>query len=213
MLFNILRDICRPQWFDIILVLKKSGGCSVGDIATALDKSYMGIKQHCESMRKIGYVDTWRKPRKVGRPEKIYRLTAKINGLFPQAGNELALSLLTAVGQVHGANAPEKLLFNHFRDKGKTYLDKIRGKSVVERATALAKLRDIDGYMSRCAYDKEEGFRILEYHNPLSELMRTYPMAAKAEERMIEQVLGAKVMREEIKSGGQTVNTFRISTL
>jgi len=43
--------------------------------------------------------------------------------------------------------------------------------------------------------------------------MRTYPMAAKAEERMIEQVLGTKVMREEIKSGGQTVNTFRISTL
>lgn len=213
MLFQILRDICRPQWFDIILVLKKSGGCSVGEIATALGKSYMGIKQHCESMRKIGYLDTWRKPRKVGRPEKIYRLTAKINGLFPQTGNELALSLLTVVGQVHGANAPEKLLFNHFRNKGKTYQEKIRGKSVVERATALAKLRDLDGYMSRCAYDKEEGFRILEYHNPLSDLVRAYPMAAKAEERMIEQVLGAKVMREEAKSGGQTINIFRISTL
>lgn len=213
MLFNILRDICRPQWFDIILVLKKSGGCSVGEVAAALGKSYMGIKQHCESMRKIGYLDTWRKPRKVGRPEKIYRLTSKINGLFPQAGNELALSLLTSVGQVHGANAPEKLLFNHFRDKGIAYKEKIRGKSVVERATALAKLRDLDGYMSRCAYDKEEGFRILEYHNPLSELMRAYPIAAKAEERMFEQVLGAKVMREEAKSGGQTINTFRISTL
>jgi len=213
MLFHILRDLCRPQWLDILLVLKKSSGRSVGEIAEELGRSYMGIKQHCVSMEKIGYLDTWRRPRKVGRPEKIYRLTEKAEGLFPQAGNELAMGLLQVVGQVHGVNAPEKLLFNHFLAKAKVYRTKVRGKSVVERATALANLRDLDGYMARCMYDQEDGFRILEYHNPMQALMDAYPMAAKAEERMIEQVLETRISRDTITSGSQKVNVFRVDTL
>ena len=57
------------------------------------------------------------------------------------------------------------------------------------------------------------GFRIEEYHQPLADLCRAYPILLKAEERMVAQVVGAKVTREQWKQGGQTVQVFYIDTL
>ena len=94
MFFKALRDIAKPQWFDIINCLKRSTGMSVAELSSALGMSYMGIKQHCVELDKRGYLDTWRRPKAVGRPEKVYRLTSKAEPLFPQVGNEFSIILL-----------------------------------------------------------------------------------------------------------------------
>jgi len=213
MLIKVLKDISRPQWMDIIQLLKKSEGMSVGELSRELGKSYMGIKQHCVSMEKKGYLETWRRPRPVGRPEKLYRLTGKIDPVFPSMGNELALEMLRIVGDVYGSSAPEKLIFNYFQNRAKHYQGKVKGRSVVEKATAFSKIRDQEGYLSRCGYDKASGFYMEEYHHPMESLGKAYPILLKAEERMVEQVLGARVVRRKVKVGGQNVNRFFISTL
>ena len=213
MVFNLLKEIARPQWMEILAVLKRGQGMAVGELAGELGMSYMGVKQHCEALRKIGMLESFRRPQPVGRPEKIYRLTAKVQPLFPSAGNEVVLDLLKSVGDVYGGAAPEKLLYNFFAAKTQQYKSKVKGKSVAERATALAKIREGEGYMSKVAYDKTTGFRIEEYHHPMEELCKAYPILLKAEERMIESVVGSKVVRESWKNGGQTVHRFQISTL
>jgi len=211
--FKLLKEITRPQWVDILSSIKRGQGKAVGEIARELGVSYMGVKQHCETMVNKGLLEAFRRPRPVGRPEKIYRLTAKAQGLFPQAGASLALDLLKAVGEVFGASEPEKLLFTYFQGRAQYYKSKVKGKSVVERATAFAKLREAEGCISHVAYDKEKGFRIEEYHHPLADLCRVYPILLKAEERMVEQVVGAKVTREQWKQGGHIVHRFYINTL
>ena len=211
--FKLLKEISRPQWVDILSSIKRGQGKAVGEIAREVRASYMGTKQHCESMVKKGLLEAFRRPRPVGRPEKIYRLTAKAQGIFPQAGTSLVLDLLKAVGEVFGASEPDKLLFTYFQTRTQFYRTKVKGKSVVERATAFAKLREAEGCVSQVAYDKEKGFRIEEYHHPLEELARAYPILLKAEERMVEQVVGSKVTRDLWKQGGQTVHVFYISTL
>jgi len=213
MLFKVLDDISRPQWMGIIRILKKSEGMAVGEMSRELGKSYMGIKQHCVAMEKKGYLETWRRPRPMGRPEKLYRLTAKVDPIFPAAGNELAVDMLKVVGDVYGATAPDKLLFNYFQNRVKYYASKVKGRSVVEKATVLAKLRDEEGYLCRCGYDKQRGFYMEEYHHPMGLLGKAYPILFKAEERMIEQVVGARVKRVRVRVGGQYVSRFFINTL
>jgi len=213
MFSKTMREISRPQWLDILASLKRSKGKAVGEISEELGKSYMGIKQHCDSMARRGLLETFRRPRDVGRPEKIYRLTNACDPLFPQEAGAFSSDLLKAVADVYGKPAVEKLLFNLMQSRAERYRKKVRGKSVVERATLFAKLREEEGYSSRVAYDKEKGFRIEEYHNPLGEMFKAHPILAKAEDRMIEQVLGTKVTREVWKSGGQHICVFSVSTL
>ena len=79
----------RSSWAVILEALKRSGGMPVSDLAREVEMSYMGVKQHCLKLCEMGYLEEWRLPRakkEVGRPEKLYRLTAKCDPLFPRAG-------------------------------------------------------------------------------------------------------------------------------
>lgn len=200
MFLPAFRDIARPAWLDILGELKTSGGSPVGELAEALGMSYMGIKQHCMKLVKMGYLETWRVPRKeVGRPEIMYRLTAKCDPLFPEAGVGLTLNVLSAVRTLYGESAPEKLLFHHFQDQLKRWQPRVlKGNSLVEKATRLADLRDKEGCFSRCHYDHQQGFRISEYHHPLARIFAIYPSAAAMELRVMEQLIGSRVVRREV---------------
>ena len=64
---------------------------SVGELSEAMGMSYMGVKKHCIAMQKLGYLDTWRRPKDVGRPEKLYRITQKLDPLFPRIEDDVTL--------------------------------------------------------------------------------------------------------------------------
>ena len=66
----LLRDLSRPKLLDIVMLLKRSPGLSVNEMSGALCMSYMGVKQNCVQLEKLGYLDTWLRPKKAGgRPE------------------------------------------------------------------------------------------------------------------------------------------------
>ena len=73
-----------------------------------------------------------------------------------------------------------------------------KGGSVVERR--LAKLRDKEGYLSECAFDKEDGFRMVEYHSPYT-LLAQGPTVYRMEQQMLERVIGTRIERTEEASG------------
>lgn len=212
------RDTMRTSYADILASLKRSDGMPVSDLARELGKSYMGIKQHCLKLTEMGYLEEWRVPRKrkeVGRPEKLYRLTSKCDELFPCAGSEMSLALLEAVKNVYGESAPEKLLYHHFQKLQDRWIPKVtKGKSMVEKATRLADLRDREGWFSRCHYQPETGFRIEEFHTPLTAIYEVYPNAVRMEVKMLEKVLGTRVIRSEAPMGkGRKRVVYEIATL
>lgn len=216
MFSSAFQDLTKPQVLNILGAVKKSKGITIADLARELEMSYMGVKQHCQKLEKLGYLKTWRVPRQgVGRPEKLYQLTEKCNELFPQPGVELVLDVLQGVKQFFGDSSPEKIFFHHFETQKEQWLPQIsKGKSLVEKATRLADLRDKAGCFSNCKYDKEHGFRIEEYHHPMQEIYKAYPRIINLEIRMMEQLLGTKVLRKEVrlKKGGSMI-VYTIGTL
>jgi len=201
---QLLSEIGRTQRLEILNALKRTRGMSVNELVDKMKMSYMGIKQHCLTLERDGYLDTWRRPQKMGRPEMVYRLTKRTHDLFPCDSNDVTLELLTSSKEIYGPNAPEKLLFNIFERKTQNLKEKVKGETVAERAKWLSKLRDGEGYMSEFATEEKEGGpQILECHSPVMNVLDQYPIISRLEQDMVEAVLGTPVRREETRSSGQ----------
>ncbi|MDP9253398.1 MAG: transcriptional regulator [Verrucomicrobiota bacterium] len=206
---KILAEIGRTQRLEILNSLKRTKGMSVNELVQKMKMSYMGIKQHCLTLERDGYLDTSRRPQKMGRPEMVYRLTRRSHDLFQSDSNQLTLELLRAIREIHGPNAPEKLLFNVFEQKTAALKAKAKGETVAERAKWLARVRDGEGYMSQ--FVASEGPQILECHSPILNLLDRYPIIGRLEQDMFESILGTPVRREESRASGLYECAFHFS--
>jgi predicted ArsR family transcriptional regulator len=199
---KLLAEIGRTQRLEILNSLKRSKGLSVNQLVQKMKMSYMGIKQHCLTLERDGYLDTWRRPQKMGRPEMVYRLTRRTHDLFQTDSNQFTLELLYSIGEIHGPNAPEKLLFNVFERRTATLKGKVKGETVAERAKWLARVRDGEGYMAQFTTEEEGGPQILECHSPVMNLLDAYSIVGRLEQDLFEAVLGTRVRREESRASG-----------
>jgi predicted ArsR family transcriptional regulator len=199
---KLLAEIGRTQRLEILNSLKRTKGMSVNELVDKMKMSYMGIKQHCLTLERDGYLDTWRRPQKMGRPEMVYRLTRRTHDLFQSDSNQFTLELLHSVQGIYGPNAAEKLLFNVFERKTAALREKVKGETVAERAKWLARLRDGEGYMSQFTANENGGPQILECHTPILNLLDQYPIIGRLEQDMFEAVLGTSVRREESRTSG-----------
>jgi predicted ArsR family transcriptional regulator len=199
---KLLAEIGRTQRLEILNSLKRTKGMSVNQLVDKMKMSYMGIKQHCLTLQRDGYLDTWRRPQKMGRPEMVYRLTRRSHDLYTSDSNQLTLELLQSVQEIYGTNAPEKLLYNIFEKRTAALKAKVKGETVADRARWLAKVRDSEGYMSQFSLEEKDGPQILECHSPILNLIERYPIVGRLEQDMFEAILGAPVRREETRTSG-----------
>jgi predicted ArsR family transcriptional regulator len=200
---RLLAEIGRTQRLEILNSLKRTKGMSVNELVAKMKMSYMGIKQHCLTLERDGYLDTLRRPQKMGRPEMVYRLTRRTHDLFPADSNQFTLELLKSIQEMFGLNAPEKILYSAFERKGAALKAKVKGETVAERAKWLAKVRDSEGHMAQFITDEKEGGpQILECHSPIMNLLDRYPIIGRLEQNMFEAVLGTRVRREETRHSG-----------
>jgi len=199
-------ELGRSQRLRIIHMLKKTQGLAIGELAGRLDLSYMGVKQHCEELERQGFLDTRRRPKPIGRPEIVYRLTPKASSFFPAAANPATIKILQAARQLYGPNAPEKLLVALFREKTKGYAEQLKEGDLKTLATRLAKIRDEEGCLSEFVDGPQR--LILEYHSSIMDLIEAFPLVRRLEKEMFEKVLQTHVERHEERASGLFLCTF-----
>jgi predicted ArsR family transcriptional regulator len=201
----------RSPVIEIILHLKRSPGMSVKELCEVMKMSYMGVKQHCDELVKKGFLDTWRRPKPTGRPEKVYRLTHKLDPLFPTSCGDMTEEMLDISERVFGETAPQKLLFTYFQEKSEALIPRMQGRSTAERALMLAKVRSDDGCMSVCEVDEAgQEIRLVEYHCPFASLAKRYEIIRELECDMLERLLECPVQRTMDEISGLTRIVFKI---
>lgn len=209
----LLRELLHTPVLEIVQRLKGSLGLSVNELSAAMKMSYMGVKQHCVEMEKTGFLDTWRRSKGSGRPEKLYRLTPKADALFACASPALTLDMLATAERVFGESAPPKLLFTYFQAKGEAWQAKMaKATTVDDRAKLLARLRSAEGCLSACEHDEQGHLTLVEHHRPLREIAARYAIVDELECEMIERLLGCEVRRSVEEVSGLVRVTFRIKT-
>src|SRR5580658_96523 len=114
---KLLRKLAKSQKYLILAEIKRSQALSVSLLCERLHLSYMGVKQHCVALEKDGYLDTWRRPKGMGRPEKAYRLTPHAQEFFPSESTNFTGEILRSLEQVYGPAAPEKILYQIYQNQ------------------------------------------------------------------------------------------------
>lgn len=196
-------DLAKPQWVATLRELKLAGGLPVPELARRLAMSYMATRQYCEDLCRLGYLDRSRVPRtEVGRPEIFYRLSRKADALFPEAGVAFSLELLETSRGLFGESAPERLMFLHFQQLRERWQPLLQqAETPAGRAALLTSLMEREGRVVRCEADDADGVKIVEYHHPLRRIFERFPRAIGMEVRMIETLLGARIVRRELPGG------------
>jgi predicted ArsR family transcriptional regulator len=163
----------------------------------------MGVKQHCVALEKDGYLDTWRRPKGMGRPEKAYRLTPQAQEFFPSEHTNFTGEILKSLEQVYGPAAPEKILYQIYQNLTDRLKARINGAAIEERARMFASLRDAEGYMSEYYFNPDiQRHQIIEYNSPVLPIADQFKILTQLENTMIEAVLGARIHREQERVSG-----------
>ena len=200
---RLLRKIAKSQKYQILSEIKRSQGLSVSELCDRISLSYMGVKQHCVALEKDGYLDTWRRPKGMGRPEKAYRLTPLAQEFFPTEYTNFTLEILENVTKVYGPVAVEKLLYQIYQNTTERLTPLVKGASLEEKARSLAASRDADGYMTEYYFDPEtRTHSIIEYNSPVLAIGDKYPILFQLETQLFEHLLGVKVQREMERVSG-----------
>lgn len=209
----LFREIVHTPVLDIILHLKRSTGLSVNELSREMKMSYMGVKQHCVELEKKKLVDSWRRPKPTGRPEKVYRLTRRLDGLFPQRGNEWTLELLETAEQVFGERAAAKLLFNHFQRRTSRWRAALRGGTLPGRVKELARLRLAEGYLTTLR-EGEGCWELVDHHDPCGVVAERFPLVHQLDAEAVEELLGVPVRQSVEEAGGlkRVIHSIPISS-
>lgn len=211
-----LHDLSKPKTIRCIELLKCSRGLPVSEIADRLGMSYMGGKQLCQKLEKLGFLVTWRKPRvAAGRPQMVYKLSAKSLDIMPRISNDHLLKIFSSIAYLYGENSAERVLHQYFsfiEEEWKKDIEK--GKSIVEKLTCLVDKRSSCGYFSKWHYNGEKGLFMEEYYHPLHSLIEKYPSIIQMELQMMQRLIGAPIKRTELKEGKVlTVIVYSINSL
>ncbi|MDZ4814632.1 MAG: winged helix-turn-helix transcriptional regulator [Verrucomicrobiota bacterium] len=208
---RLLRKVAKSQKYQILTSIKKSQGLSVAELCKKVGLSYMGVKQHCISLEKDGYLDAWRRPKGMGRPEKAYRLTPLAQEFFPTQYTDLTAEILTSSIKMYGNDAADKILFLIYQALTEDYLKKIKATDAISRAQELTALREQAGYMAEVQINPTtKAFEILEYNSPVIEISDRFPIIQSLEQQLFQKVMGYPVKRSEERISGLYRCTFEI---
>lgn len=211
---KFLGKISNSPKYLILKEIKRSQGLSVSELCQRIGLSYMGVKQHCVAMEKEGYLDTWRRPKGMGRPEKAYRLTSYAQEFFPTEYGSFTCEVLESIQQVYGPTAPEKILFNIFKNEMQKTAARITATTFEDRARELAAIREENGYMTEYYFCGDtKSHQLIDYNCPILVCMDRYTIIRNLEQQMIEKILGRKCKREEERVSGLYKCTFRFLDL
>src|SRR5262245_50272009 len=149
-------------------LLKQEGAMDAARLAERLRLSPMAVRLHLYALQAEQLVTYEEEPRPLGRPAKLWRLTAAADRLFPEGYAELTLGLLSSIRSAFGKSGLERLLAVRTRSQITAYRKRMAGhNSLAKRLKMLAAIRTEEGYMAEVKREADGGFLLVENHCPI----------------------------------------------
>lgn len=176
--------------------LKLMGPQSAQALGSALGVTPMAARQHLYGLEAEGLI-AWTTPATArGRPTKLWALSPAADRLFPDAHQELAVGLLTAMREALGEEGFAKVLARRGADQTAQYRTATGDKDLAGRVEALAAIRSREGYMAEARPDGEGGFWLIENHCPVCAAASACSGICAGELMVFRAVLGPDVQVE-----------------
>lgn len=196
----------------ILAFLKRRAGGTIAELASQLDMTYEGARQHLVQLERQGWIAK-RIERAVspeaGRPVGRYQLTGAGDHLFPKHYDALTLELLDTVPLLFGPKALKQLLTALTDERVRHWAPRLEGKSLKQRIAALQGLYEQeDAYMS--AKIGPDAIRLIEHNCPFLNVASRRPALCSITVSALQRLLGAEVVREQRFQAGDGCCVFRV---
>lgn len=181
-------------------MLKHNGAMDARQLASDLGVTAMAVRQHLYDLHEQQLVTFKEQPRTMGRPAKMWGLTAEANRLFPDGHASLTVGLIEAMKEAFGDEGLEKLLKVHNNKQLADYRSKApEHYPLKERLQALADARTAEGYMAGIVENSDGSYHFIELHCPICEAATLCTDLCRNELKVFQAVLGeeAEISRAE----------------
>ena len=189
----------------LVHLLKTEGPLTSTQLADWLGLTAMAVRQHLYALQSEKFVTVEERPVPIGRPAKHWQLTAEADRFFPDAYSELSVSLISALGDVFGAEGLKRVLETRCARQQAAYAGRITpSASLKEKLQQLARLRTEEGYMAEVKPDGRAAFLFVENHCPICAAASACKGLCDTELDLFRGILGPKVSisrAEHIVSG------------
>jgi predicted ArsR family transcriptional regulator len=178
----------------ILFHLKTRGPSETLALAAALAVSRQAALQHLERLVADGLVHHEDQRRGVGRPRRIWSLTTKAQGRFPDAHAQLTIEMLHGLREEFGEAGVERMIARREVVTIRAYAAAMADQQTLgNRVAALAEIRTAEGYMADWSPDPGGGFLLVENHCPICAAAAACQGFCRAEQAVFEAVLGPGV--------------------
>jgi len=187
----------RPSTREQLLtLLKKSEGLTADQLARMLGITSMAVRKHLTTLERDGLVTTSLLRRKIGRPARLYRLSAQADALFPQQYDAMLTDVLRDLAELDGPAKVDLLLRRRVERAGQTLARELEGTPTLrERVRKLAETLDALGYYTTWEQLDGETFRLCQYHCPIRQVAANFPTTCDAEVELYRALLRADIER------------------
>jgi predicted ArsR family transcriptional regulator len=191
-------DDARTRARDRVLFqLKTHGPQTARQLAERLDVSAVAVRQHLADLEDESLVAFEDERRKVGRPARVWELTADAAGRFPDAHADLTVDLLESLSRTFGEDGVDKLLKTRTRKQLAQYRARMPeiDAPLPRRVAGLARIRREEGYMAEWSR-ADGGFLLIENHCPICAAAAVCQGLCREELSLFRRVLGSEVRVE-----------------
>ena len=193
----------------ILTLLKRGGGSSVDEVATALGLAPMTVRQHLIGLQRDALIEAHQVRRPTGRPHFVYSLTAKGEDTFPKRYDRLAELFVQEVAALNGADidglsGSEKtsLVLRRLADRlADQYAPMVQGRSLEERVGAVTGILDADGGLAEWERTAE-GFEIRDFNCVFSRVAALNEHECEWHRRFLTRMLDHDVRFEHVVREG-----------
>lgn len=195
----------------VLVLLKRDGEQSVGELAARLDLAAETVRGHMSALAGHGLVRrAGSRKDGPGRPEILYGLTDGAETLFPQEEGRLLRELtayLTGEGHDGVLEAFFEARLERQREEAR---ERVQGLDGRERLEAVADVLTEEGFMAEVVEDGdgEAGLRLC--HCPLKEMVAVSRLPCRAEVAWIRQLLGLELTRRSWMPEGDRTCTYSV---
>ena len=195
--------------------LKNQGPMAAADLAKALSVTAVAVRQHLDGLLEDGLVTFEDHKRGVGRPRRVWTLSAAGHARFPDAHANLALKMLEGVRSLFGEDGVEKIIAFREASLRSTYSKALAGKrSLKDKVHALAEARAAEGYMAEVS-DVGDAFVLAENHCSICAAAKACTGLCMSELAVFRGLLGDDVQVDRVEhlmTGGRRC-VYRIAPM
>ncbi|WP_292897120.1 helix-turn-helix transcriptional regulator [Nitratireductor sp.] len=181
----------------ILFALKTKGAMTAQRLAHRLNISTVAVRKQLSRLEESDLVQFQEDVRGRGRPERVWRLTPKGHGRFPDSHSDLTLELINSIRRVFGDHGLDRLIGEREQTMRLSYETAVREHSdLAERVAALARIRAREGYMAEVEPLDDGAYLLIENHCPICAAATACQGFCRSELDVFKTVLGPQTRIE-----------------